>query len=233
MDFNDALLQMTHAKIMPYFVKYGSLLEVEKEVSLSNPKLSDHYIYYLVSGVASLSSINCEGDVSVFMYFTQDQVLGFASSMLRHYRDMAGIQSYISVLPDLSFGIEAKTKCRFYRMEEKQFLKLMQEDHQFLYCMMEVAMFHYASFIKKVQNCHDGDAKAKFAYCLLSLSRKQKDIRVVPKVFTYVELARYLDMHPVTVSKLAMSLKDEGIIDKKEGCIRILDEDALKAYLYK
>ncbi len=50
----------------------------------------------------------------------------------------------------------------------------------------------------------------------------------MPKVFSYVEIAKYLGIHPVTVSKIAAELRDLGIIAKGRMGIEILDVEQLK-----
>ena len=65
----------------------------------------------------------------------------------------------------------------------------------------------------------------------VSYTHLEGQYRAVPHGFTYAEIAKYLGMHPVTVSKLSSALKKAGIIKKEKGRILIIDEDRLKALI--
>ena len=53
--------------VKQYFERYGMRIEVKRETSICNPRLSDSYIYYLVEGIASLTSLTMDGEERVIL----------------------------------------------------------------------------------------------------------------------------------------------------------------------
>lgn len=227
MFLDETLKKINREMIRPYFEEYGRFIRVPKETSLCNPRLSDRYVYYLAEGIASLSSLTEGGEEKVFFYFPPESLLGFAPGMMRFYRDQAGLTERLGKMPDISCGIDTKTDCSFYRMSERQFLELIQQNHEFLCCVTEIIMFHYVDLVKKIHDGQQGDARKRFARWLLTFSIEDQGVQVVPRVFSFVEIARYLDLHPVTISKLAAELKAMGAIDRVRGVLQVTDPETL------
>lgn len=218
--------------LIQYFKRYGTQIKVEKETSLCNPMLSDTYIYYLVKGIASLTSLTSEGEEKDFLYFSQDSLLGFAPALMRHYRKMRGEPAKAPDAEEsIPFGIDTKTDCCFYRLEEKAFERLLEEDPHFQSYVVEAATLNYVTLVKKFYSAQEESASMRFYKWLLEFSAPEGKNRIVPNGFTYAEIAKYLGMHPVTVYKLAAKLKKEGILIKEKGHIVILDEKSLRALL--
>ena len=82
--------------VKQYFERYGMRIEVKRETSICNPRLSDSYIYYLVEGIASLTSLTMDGEEKDFIYFPHDHLLGFAPALMRHYRKIRGEEHTLS-----------------------------------------------------------------------------------------------------------------------------------------
>lgn len=218
--------------LIQYFEQYGTQIKVEKETSICNPMLSDTYIYYLVKGIASLTSITSEGEEKDFLYFSQESLLGFAPALMRHYRKMRGEPvRKLDTEENTPFGIDTKTDCSFYRLDERTFERLLEEDPQFQSYVIEAVTLNYVTLVKKFYSAQEESASRRFSKWLLEFSSLEDRRRIVPNGFTYAEIAKYLGMHPVTVYKLAAKLKKEGVLIKEKGHIVILDEDGLKAML--
>ena len=58
----------------------------------------------------------------------------------------------------------------------------------------------------------DGDKTAQFCKWLLTYCIKKQGKSMIPKAFSFVEVANYLGMHPVTVSRIARKLRETGIL---------------------
>lgn len=218
--------------LLQYFKHYGTQIKVEKETSICNPMLSDTYIYYLVKGIASLTSLTCEGEEKDFLYFSQESLLGFAPALMRHYRKLRGETAKAPGAEESTpFGIDTKTDCSFYRLDERTFERLLEEDPQFQSYVIEAVTLNYVTLVKKFYSSQEESASRRFYKWLLEFSSPERLARVVPNGFTYAEIAKYLGMHPVTVYKLAAKLKKEGILTKEKGHIVILDEKSLRAML--
>lgn len=221
--------------VKQYFEQYGAKIEVEKETSICNPKLSDKYIYYLAEGIASLTSLTINGEEKDFLYFPHDHLLGFAPALMRHYRkirgDVSGSSGRASTLDRIPFGIDTKTDCVFYRISESVFESLLEKDPIFLSYIMEAVTYNYTALVRKFHNTQEDCASMRLYKWFLAFSNPEGSCLAVPHGFTYTEIAKYLGMHPVTVSKLASNLKKQGIIKKENGRILILNEKKLRELL--
>ena len=66
-----------------------------------------------------------------------------------------------------------------------------------------------------------------FCEWLLTCRIRRDGRCIIPKAFTFTEAAKYLDMHPVTVSRIAANLRNQGIISRVDGYLTINDEKRL------
>lgn len=218
-----------------YFEEYGTKIVVKKETSICNPKLSDQYIYYLAEGIASLTSLRPNGEETDFLYFPHDHLLGFAPALVRHYRRLRGevvspADQDQSSEPTV-FGIDTKTDCVFYRLTEHNFDLLLESDPLFLSYIMEAVTRNYTALVLKFHDSQENNPRIRLYKWFLTFSEPENDYRAVPHGFTYTEIAKYLNIHPVTVSKIASELKKNGIIRKENGRILIIDEQRLREML--
>lgn len=226
------LVLMEKMGLIQYFERYGTQIKVKKETSICNPMLSDTYIYYLVNGIASLTSLTYDGEEKDFLYFSQESLLGFAPALMRHYRRIRGEPALGADMGEnIPFGIDTKTDCDFYRLDEKVFERLLDEDPPFQSYIIEAVTLNYVTLVRKFYSSQEESASMRFYKWLLAFSSIEGRLRVVPNGFTYAEIAKYLGMHPVTVYKLASRLKKEGILTKEKGRIVILNEKKLRALL--
>lgn len=231
--------------VMRYFECRGARIEVKKETSLCSPKLSDSYVYYIVEGIASLTSLTTDGEEKDFIYFPQGHLLGFTPALMRHYRKLDGKGAAVGLEfgdeDKIPFGIDTKTDCVFYRMPEREFESLLETDARFLAYIMEAVTCNYVRLIWKLHDAQEEGAMQRLCKWFLTFSvfqssesldgwdaEKSHGCRAVPRGFTYAEIAKYLGMHPVTVSKLASGLKKAGIIKKNKGRILVMDEKRLR-----
>lgn len=217
----------TSSDVINYFMQYGTKISVSKEVSLCNPKLADNYIYYLAEGIASLTSLTSEGSEKDFLYFPAGHLLCFLPSLMRHYRKLRNEAPADNSLSISQFGIDTKTDCVFYRISEPVFESLLVTDPIFLSYIMEAMAHNYASLVLKFQNSQERKISSRLYKWLLDFSQPEGNHRAVPRGLTYTDIAKYLGIHPVTVSKLASELKKSGIIRKEQGRILIMDEKRL------
>lgn len=221
---------MNLGSVKSYFLNYGTKLSVSKETSLCSPKLSDNYIYYLANGIASLTSLTSDGAEKDFLYFPAGNLIGFIPALMRHYRKLRGDTPEPSA-QITSFGIDTKTDCVFYRIPEPIFEHLLETDPIFSSYVMEATTRNYASLVMKFLDQQEERISTRLYKWLLSFSTPEGPYRAVPHGFTYNDIAKYLGIHPVTVSKLASELKKDGIIKKEQGRILILDEQQLRERL--
>ena len=114
-------------------------------------------------------------------------------------------------------------------MREKQFESMMDSSPYFTQCVLGATTLNYLELVNKIQWMMDGDKTAQFCKWLLTYSIKKRGKSMIPKAFSVVEVANYLGMHPVTVSRIARKLRETGIIAREDGCLFIQDEEKLRA----
>ncbi len=139
---------------------------------------------------------------------------------MRHYRKIRGEEHTLSgddcLQEKIPFGIDTKTDCVFYRLDERTFEILLEEDSRFLSYIMEAVTCNYVTLVRKFHDTQEECASKRLYKWFLAFSSREGQYRAVPHGFTYAEIAKYLGMHPVTVSKLSSALKKAGIIKKEK-----------------
>ena len=217
---------MEEKEIRDLFVRWGNRKEIKKGQYIYDPSVSRAVseAYYLDEGVAALTSISQEGEEKVFLYFGEQRIIGFADILARKYRCGTMMNQFCAPVP---FWIMAKTACTYYAMTEPVFSRLMNEDSRFMDAILKSICLNYLEIINKFQHIQDVDNETMFCEWLLSCRVIRDGRSVIPKAFTFTEAARYLDMHPVTVSRIAGKLKRQGLISRADGSLVITDETRL------
>lgn len=217
---------MEECTIRDLFMKHGTPMKKQKNQFIFDPTVSRNMseAYFLVEGVASLTALNEEGEEMVYLYFNEQRIIGFAEILARKYRYSPSASLFI---PPAAFWITAKSDCVYYTMKEPVFSRLLDEDIRFASAVLEAISLNYLEIINKVQHTRNVDKETLFCEWLLSCRVKRNDLSIVPKTFTFTEVAKYLGMHPVTVSRIAGNLRNQGILSRIDGCLVITDEKRL------
>lgn len=219
---------MDTKEIQNLFVQYGVRREKKKNQYLYDPTLSgaaEHSeAYFLDQGIGALTSINSDGEEKIFLYFGEKRIIGF-SGILAHKYQYIHAKSLIA--PPAPFWIIAKTNCVYYVMGEPDFSRLIDENPHFMGAVLESTFLNYLEIINKIQHTQDVDKETMFCEWLLTCRIRRDGRCIIPKAFTFTEAAKYLDMHPVTVSRIAANLRNQGIISRVDGYLTINDEKRL------
>lgn len=221
---------MESYQIRDDFIRYGIEKKVQKGQNLFDPAKSGYEegVCYLDHGIAALNRINREGEEQIYLYFGEKRVIGFANALVKYFP--IHWDQYITPTP---FWITAKTSCVYYYMREIVFDSLMEESPPFVRGILGAATLNYLEIVNKVQGIMDGDKTAQFCQWLLTCRVEHEGQTVIPKAFSFVEVAKYLGMHPVTVSRIAGRLKAQGILLRKDGYLVIKDEKKIREILNK
>lgn len=218
---------MNEYDIREDFIRYGIRREFKKNHYISDPSkdASHSYVFYLDQGIASLSRISDNGDLQVYLYFGEKRVIGFTDALIEHYPYYKN--HHIANTP---FWIMAKTDCVCYCMKESMFERRLKESSQFMDWMLGAAVSNYMDLLNKAQRAMDGDNMAQFCQWLLTCKVLKDDVFIIPKTFSLAEVARYLGIHPVTVSRIVKRLKEQGAIAREDGWIVLKDEGILRGF---
>ncbi len=201
--------------------EYGTRTEMPKDTIL-NGKYDNHisnYVYLLEDGICALTSITKQGEEKVYLYFHPQRIIAFNEFMISSpKREMASPV----------FTIVTRTPCILYQISTPVFRELIDTDREFNRFLMQTLADNYSDALVHFHLMQEESAVVRLCHLLLEVSQTKKELLVVPKFFTYAELAKYLGCHPVTVSRIMAKLKQNGFISKTAAGIVIDDAAALE-----
>lgn len=212
------------------FFKYGRPIALKKDELIYNP--NDLYgrscAYFLDSGIAALSGTTREGEDKVYLYFREKSLVGFTQIMIKE----ASLEDEVRE-DSVEFFIVAKTDCIVYRIPEGDFHRLLKEDMEFNQCILRVLTKNYIEVLNRFHEAQEDNTTIRFCRWLLDCAVEKEGKKVIPRAFTFVEVAKYLGTHSVTVSRIASDLKRKGCIAKEDHYIVIKDEERIREVIRK
>ena len=217
---------METQEIRELFITYGTRREKKKNQPIYDPTLGlpKGEAYFLDQGIAALNCIGTNGEEQVYLYFGEQRMIGFSQILAQKY--ISNQPMNLLAAPS-AFWITAKTPCVVYAMEESIFNHLLDEMPAFMNAVLGSLTINYLEVINKVQHSHDVGKDILFCEWLLNCCVCRKGLCVIHKAFTFSEIAKFLGIHPVTVSRIAKKLKNQGIIDRKDGYLVIENKEKL------
>lgn len=205
---------------MPYTDPYleaiqnlGTLIHVKKHECLHNRAHTDHYVYCLQEGLCALHSVSPNGKERIYQYFQPGDLIGFIPAYIRDYPD----ETFYA------FSITAKSACTLYQIPYATFRNYIDSHPEFYRWLFQVTVSHYDNAFRHCYVLQDGDNMVSLCHALAELAVKEGNRYVIHKDFSYPELANYLGIHTITVTRLMARLKEEGIISK-EGHVTIVHD---------
>lgn len=196
----------------------GARRRIAKRECLYRRGCQDNYVYFLEKGVCALTSTSPNGRDRIHQYFLADDFLCFTAAFNRQYPDEVFH----------AFSVTAKSDCVIRQIPYGAF-RAFVDSHPSLYSwLFEMAVRHYDSSLKHSYFLQDGDNMTSLCQALLELSVQEDPFCVLHKEFSYGELASYLGIHTITVTRLMGRLKEEHIIVKHGHQTVIIDMPRLK-----
>lgn len=178
-------------------------------------------VVYLDVGICGLATITPEGNDRTYLYFKPGNLMGF----LRH------------ILPESTFAashihktrnrIVSKTKVECYIIKKEVFFQTLTTQPEY-YKVLTVSLAQNLSNVLEHSAwlaCEN--APIRICSMLLELSDFIGGIYLLPRCFTQAEMAHFLSLHKITVSKVIKALREENFISKDGQLIRIRNRDAL------
>lgn len=197
----------------------GTICQVKRSECLYNRTARDKYVYFLEEGICALTSTSSDGRECTYQYFLSGDFISFIPAFNRHYPDDTFH----------AFAIMAKSDCRLCRISYSLFLSYVDE-HPVLYrWLFEKAVTHYDNALRHSYSLQEGDNLMSLCQALMELATPLNSHYVLQKEFSYGELANYLGIHTITVTRLMARLKELGIIRKNGHQTVIPDMAQLKA----
>lgn len=203
--------------------KHGTKLEVNKGyyLKLHAPGDPDACVYLLDEGICSLNSLTRRGDENIYLYFHAKRLVGF-----NHLMTTPGKKSFFQ--SGFNVSIMTKTRCVLYQINYEKFLYLIHTDSDFNLFFIQTLADNYSEALSHFHYMQEETLVTALCQLLLSVCQKEPGEKpIVPKFYTYEELARYLGCHPVTVSRIMAKLKQLGYLKKSGRALVIEDEQKL------
>ena len=147
-----------------------------------------------------------------------------------------GIQSLLGALTAFSpeyrnpFSFVAKTPCHCLRIAVHRFRDWSKERPDVLLALLSMTLAQTTELRATFQSRQEGRAANRLCLLLMQNSQLIDGQLVVCKRYTYTEMAAFLGIHKVTVSRIVHSLCEEGTLAKKGAYLVITNPDRLKLY---
>lgn len=198
----------------------GTYLKIKKGTAITGPdaRYSSSALYLLAEGIVALTSLTKNGEEKIYLYFHAPRIIGFN----RHF---TGPKQRVVAGPE--FSNVAKTDCTLYQIPFTEFLDLIKEHSDLNYFFIKTVADNCSESLSHFHFVQEESATVRLCHLLLEVSCLCGNKRVVPKFYSYTELAKYLGCHPVTVSRIMPKLKENGYISKGPEGIVIDDAEGL------
>lgn len=199
----------------------GMRITLPKDVVLNKnyDKHISNYVYLLEEGICALTSITKQGEEKVYLYFRPQRLIGFNQFVISQ-------EKLIENGPE--FSVITKTACVLYQIPYHTFQEMIANNPDFNAFLMKTLADNYSDALVHFHLMQEESVVVRLCHLLFEVSQVQNGVRIVPRFFTYAELAKYLGCHPVTVSRIMAKLKQKGFVSKTSGGIAIEQEAALQ-----
>lgn len=200
---------------------YGTKVQVRKGIVIGGTEGTEasRCVYLLEDGICALTGFTKEGEEKVYLYFRPRRIICFNQLMVSK-------RPRNETRPE--FSIITRTDCTLFRIEYEVFWNLIKHNPDFNAFLMETLADNYDEALVHFHLMQEESVTARLCRLLLEVAQTRGNAKVVPKFFTYAELAKYLGSHPVTVSRIMAKLKHYGYIIKTAYGLTIEQEDSLR-----
>lgn len=206
--------------------EHGTLVHFKKNSILYSEKEADTppYVYYLAEGVFSVSGIALNGREQIFLYQRPGDMIGHvphimspnSSSIYSGYRRPT---------------IIAKTACILYRIPSQIFLDYMNHNIDFSNYLTQRLAHNYSTTLAHLKQMQEDSVVSGICRLLLHMGMPTEDGILIPKMFTYSEIANYLGIHEVTASRVIGRLKQSSLLERTPSGLLIKDPDTLESII--
>lgn len=182
------------------------------------------YVYYLKKGSVEREMVTASGRESILSNKSSNGIIHSLVGILILYRkDREGIARNDFI---------AKTDCVCYKVPAQACKDYLRQHPELLEETLAMAMEEYAAMETRFMAKHEKNAAAQLCQFLLNHATCscEEEPSVLSKKYTNVEISKYLSIHAVTVARILRALKEEGVVNRTEHGLMILDRVALAEY---
>lgn len=209
-------------KFIKNLCEEGVKIQIGKNQYFSSINNHENTTYCLISGVCALMQFTQNGEEIVYHYFKEGDLIGGVPFFLSH-KGASEIDSLYHFC-----SLYTKTDCILYKIPFSAIEQKIKKEPELGYWIGECISRHFMAVISHMHASKEDHTAGRLCRTLLELADEKRGRYELQKYFTYTELARYLGVHPVTVSKIMLDLKRVGVIEKEGHKIVICDREQLK-----
>lgn len=195
----------------------GTRIQMKKNQYFSSVNNQENTAYCLVSGVCALVRFTQNGDEVIYHYFKEKDIIGGVPFFLSHNRSVPVFSMYQFC------SLYTKTDCELYRIPFSLIEQEIRQCPELGYWISECISRHFMAVISHMHAAKEDFTAIRLCRTLLELADEKDGRYQLQKYFTYTELAGYLAVHPVTISKIMLNLKKMGVIEKDGRIIVLCD----------
>lgn len=197
-------------------------IHLDKNQYFSSINNHENTAYCLISGVCALLRFTRNGQEVIYHYFRGKDVIGGVPLFLSH-EGVSRIHSLYSFCT-----LYTKTECVLYKIPFSIIERKIKEEPELGYWISEGISRHFMEVISHMHSSKEDYTSGRLCRTLIELADEKQGRYELQKYFTYAELARYLGVHSVTVSKIMLVLKKMGVIEKEGHKTVIRDMERLR-----
>ncbi|MGT2667386.1 Crp/Fnr family transcriptional regulator [Streptococcus rifensis] len=207
---------------LAFFKESGERQTVPKGEVITDTRTQESIstIYFLETGIASLMSINEKGEKQTFQYFIKP---GFLNSIPYLTRSRLGFEN------DRDVEVIAKTSCNIWKIQVDRF-ENYRNNPDLLNLFLDNVLQDYIFAMNKQENGSNGSTLSNLCQFIDQYAQPGDPHRRLNKLFTYAEIASFLQVHEVSVARLMKELKEAGIIAKEGHELVIQNEEVLRQW---
>lgn len=204
-------------------INHGTLEKLKKNTVIFDEHSDDEtlYVYYIAQGICSVSGFSTGGREQTFLYQKEGELVGHVPYLLP--RDDQS-HPYAFRRPT----ILTKTNCVLFKIPHEAFTEHLHNSPEFSLYLNQLLAHNYSTTLAHLKQMQEDSAVGSICRFLLQISSPSQDGFLVPKLFTYGEIARFLGIHEVTVSKVVGRLKQEQLLFGTKAGLFIKDSSAIE-----
>lgn len=178
------------------------------------------HLYYLVEGAVNREITTENGNETIVTVKTTETPVDALVGLILLYRE--------SEISNSTFV--AQTDCTCYQIPKESYLEVANKSPELLLATIRL-MTKETSRLTELYNCkREGDAASRLCALLMSQAQQDNGQYIVPLHWSNLEIAKYLGIHSVTVSRILKILKQNGCLRRSGKGLIITDPDKITAY---
>lgn len=177
-------------------------------------------LYYLIDGLVYREIITESGNETIVNMKTTKTPLGALVGLLILYReDQISTSTFV-----------AKTDCTCYKIPKESYLAMADKDPQIMKETLKLMMKEFVRLTDLYNGKREGDAASRLCQLLLEHSQSEDGRIIVPTQWSNMEMAKYLGVHSVTISRILKALKQNRCLYRSGAVLVISDWEKVTDY---